>query len=72
MILKKKIIKPGGIKPSSRKTNFGALIIVFNKFMPKLRLKICVFIKKQPVTVVHEALPRITHLSSTPILFEFS
>lgn len=72
MILKKNIIKLGGIKPTSRKTNFDALIIASNKFMPKLRLKICVFIKKQPVTVVHETLPRITHLSSTPILFEFS
>lgn len=72
MILKKFLSSLVALNHLPEKQNFDALIIVSNKFMLKLRLKICVFIKKQPVTVVHEALPRITHLSSTPILFEFS
>lgn len=46
MILKKKFIKFGGIKLFFRKINFDVLIIVFNKFMFKLRFKICVFMKK--------------------------
>lgn len=72
MILKKKLSSLVALNHLPEKQHFDALIIVSNKFMLKLRLKICVFIKKQPVTVVHKALPRITHLSSTPILFEFS